>query len=371
MSNSNSIYSIKNFKVTDFYLENSQAFTPVRIRSEHAGTGSFGHQGSGQVGTHENPGALNNIGVFDITEDLFGSVIEENQLLRNFDNVPRVARAQAVSANRIIYGNYLQSYNIETTNRRSIDIEIDLALKYLPTEIVPNNFALGTTESLKSNRTYEVGVVFKDKFGRETPVLTSKDSSIAVPNVYAPATIKLEVSMRNVLPTWVDSYKFYIKETSNEYYNLALYKAYNASADGTNGEAWLLFNSADSSKVQEGDTLILKKDHSGVSYADSVNGFSPAEYRVLAKSSTAPTLEEDVNTSTAGANGSISAADRDGKFFVKVTNDATLQARVGTDFSSVDKIGSSTTPAIFETKPILPKVKLSSPTQVVTSPMAI
>jgi len=27
--------------------------------------------------------------------------------------------------------------------------------------------------------------------------------------------------------------------------------------------------------------------------------------------------------------------------------------------------------AIFETKPILPKVKLSSPTQVVTSPMAI
>jgi hypothetical protein len=352
LSNSNSIYSIKNFKVTDFYLENSQAFTPVRIRSEHAGTGSFGHQGSGQIGTHQNPGALNNIGVFDITEDLFGSVIEENQLLRNFDNVPRVARAQAVSANRIIYGNYLQSYNIETTNRRSIDVQIDLALKYLPTETVPTAFPLGTTESLKSNRTYEVGVVFKDKFGRETPVLTSKDSSIAVPNVYAPATIKLEASMRNVLPTWVDSYKFYIKETSNEYYNLALYKAYNASEHQTNGEAWLLFNSADSSKVQEGDTLILKKDHSGVSYGDSVNGFAPAEYRVLAKSSTAPTLAKQINGADADTNGSISAADRDGKFFVKVTNDTTLQARLLTDFSGDnDKIGSSTTPAIFETKP--------------------
>ena len=359
LSNSNSIYSIKNFRVTDFYLENSQAFTPIRIRSEHAGTGSFGHQGSGQVGVVTNPGGLNNIGVFDITEDLFGSVIEENQLLRNFDNVPRVARAQAVSANRIIYGNYLQSYNIETTNRRSIDVQIDLALKYLPTETVPNNFALGTTESLKSNRTYEVGVVFKDKFGRETPVLTSKDSSIAVPNVYAPATIKLEASMRNVLPTWVDSYKFYIKETSNEYYNLALYKAYNASAHDTNGEVWLLFNSADSSKVQEGDTLILKKDHSGVAYADSVNGFAPAEYKVLAKSSSAPTLEKNVNSFDSSGNAdpnaevSISAIDRDGKFFVKVKNDATLRARIDTDFAAgnKDKNDSSTTPAIFETKP--------------------
>lgn len=352
LSNSNSIFSIKNFKVTDFYTENAPAFVPVRIRSEHAGTGSFGHQGSSQAGAVTNPGGLNNIGVFDITEDLFGSVIEENQLLRNFDNVPRVARAQAVSANRIIYGNYLQSYNIETTNRRSIDVEIDLALKYLPTEIVPTAFPLGTTESLKSNRTYEVGVVFKDKFGRETPVLTSKESSIAVPNVYAPATIKLEASMRNVLPTWVDSYKFYIKETSNEYYNLALYKAYNASEHETNGEAWLLFNSADSSKVQEGDTLILKKDHSGVAYADSVNGFAPAEYKVLAKSSTAPTLAKEINGAASDVNGSISAADRDGKFFVKVKNDATLQARVGTNFSgSNDKISSSTTPAIFETKP--------------------
>ena len=362
-SDSNSIYNIKTFKILDFFEENANAFVPNLVRAEHRGTGFDNNPtASGGPDTY-----FNNIGVFDITSDLFGNVIEENQLLRNFDNVPKAAKAQAISANRVIYGNYLQNYNVETENRRPVKIDFDLSLKSIPNthswdasddEFDLNTFAIQSTESLKSNRTYEVGVVFKDKFGRETPVLTGENSSITVPNTFAPATIKLQVFMKNKVPSWVHSYKFYIKETSNEYYNLALYKAYNASAENTNGEAWLLFNSADSSKVQEGDTLILKKRNDDENnYSSSVNKFLPSEYKVLAKSSTAPSLAKGVNSFDSSGNadpnaeGSISAADRDGKFFVKVKNDTDLVSFIQDFSGGTDKSTAKSEPAIFETKP--------------------
>ena len=51
-------------------------------------------------------------GFMQITTDVIHKVVPSNQLLRPWDNVPRRALAQEVSANRLIYGNYLQNYNI-------------------------------------------------------------------------------------------------------------------------------------------------------------------------------------------------------------------------------------------------------------------
>ena len=48
--------------------------------------------------------------------------------------------------------------------------------------------------------------------------------------------------------------KYYIKETSNEYYNLVMDRFYD-SGDGT---LWLAFNSADRNKVDEETYLLLK-----------------------------------------------------------------------------------------------------------------
>ena len=416
-SNSPSVFIVKEFTRKEFYEDGTNNFHPSSVQSIHLGT-SF-----------RSDKRFNNVGIFEITSELTGRVVEEEQLLRPFDNVPRKALGQCISANRIMYGNYLQNYDITNSNGQPIEIDIDFKLKYWPAENVPTynvytgvsasdsgttlnltsaNYDLepgmfisgadadssvtaGTTissitdadtivasaniqsmniddgstfhfydktypislkESLKSNRTYEVGVVFRDEYGRETPVLTSKKSSKTVSNYYSPSVVKPFIRMYNDLPPWVRSFKFYIKETSNEYYNIPLYKAYNASAHDTNGEAWLLFNSADSSKVNEGDTLILKNGHGQNSYTGALRSERPAEYRVLAKSSTAPTLAKNINGADADTNGSISAADRDGKFFIKVTNDATLRAALGSDFSSgTDKTNTNANPAIFETKP--------------------
>ena len=51
-------------------------------------------------------------GFFVLEKDVIHATLPSNQLLRPYDNVPRQAKAQEVSANRVIYGNYLQQYNL-------------------------------------------------------------------------------------------------------------------------------------------------------------------------------------------------------------------------------------------------------------------
>ena len=56
---------------------------------------------------------------YSIESEQINRIIDSNQLLRPWDNVPRKALAQEVSGSRIIYGNYIQSYNMLTENGES------------------------------------------------------------------------------------------------------------------------------------------------------------------------------------------------------------------------------------------------------------
>ena len=51
----------------------------------------------------------------DRTKQIFKTV-EANQLLRLFDSVPKKAKSQEISANRIIYANYTHQFNLPTAN---------------------------------------------------------------------------------------------------------------------------------------------------------------------------------------------------------------------------------------------------------------
>ena len=55
----------------------------------------------------------------------------------------------------------------------------------------------------------------------------------------------------------MDYYKYYVKETTNEYYNLVLDRWYNAE----DGNVWLSFQSADRNKLDEETYIILKNGH--------------------------------------------------------------------------------------------------------------
>ena len=188
---------------------------------------------------------------FQVETELIGAVVESNQILRPWDNVPRKAKAQEIVGNRIVYANYLQNYNVP-----SVNLNLTLTPTNHPAVADPTRMRY-PYPSVKSVRTYQAGVVFADEYGRETPVFTSKQGSTKVDISNSDKTNKLTISTVGAPPDWATHYKFFIKENSNEYYNLALDKFY----DAEDGNVWLSFPSSERNKVDEETYLILKKQH--------------------------------------------------------------------------------------------------------------
>mgnify|MGYP001460771996 CR=1 FL=1 len=67
-------------------------------------------------------------GSFTIESEIITSVVNANQLLRPYDNVPKTAKSQEVTASRIIYGNYKQGYDTLNTKIPKIEATVVLAL---------------------------------------------------------------------------------------------------------------------------------------------------------------------------------------------------------------------------------------------------
>jgi hypothetical protein len=94
--------------------------------------------------------------------------LQEAETLRVSDKVPVRALAQEVSGNRIIYGNFVN----QNTPPANIDYNITVIDKDVPfTQYVA--WAEYPNHTLKENRTYQVGFVLSDKFGRESSVILS------------------------------------------------------------------------------------------------------------------------------------------------------------------------------------------------------
>tara|TARA_R100001443_G_scaffold604_8_gene2425 strand:- start:4276 stop:10155 length:5880 start_codon:yes stop_codon:yes gene_type:complete len=213
-----------------------------------------------------------NTGYYRITADNIHAALPSNQLLRPWDNVPKTAKAQEVTGNRLVYGNYVQNLKLEDYT------------PYIVTRYQKRSFP-GTDidysdgkQSVKSQRTYQGGIVFGDKYGRETPVFSGGGNHIVkipydndqtvVFNGMASRSNRLYVRHSPVdLPIMSNDnnstldyepyyFKIFIKETASEYYNLVMDRVYRAEEDGN---LWISFPSSDRNKIQEDDYIILKK----------------------------------------------------------------------------------------------------------------
>jgi len=92
--------------------------------------------------------------------------LPEDQTVRVYDRVPVRARAQETVSNRVVYGNYRDKYFFENT------INYNTAAR--PKSDVFTNFIEYPNHTLKQNRTYQVGFVLADKFGRQSSVILSE-----------------------------------------------------------------------------------------------------------------------------------------------------------------------------------------------------
>jgi hypothetical protein len=209
-----------------------------------------------------------------IDSETIKSTIASNQLLRPWDNVPKKALAQEVSGNRVIYGNYEQNYDLKVSG-----------LKYKPnftnSLVAWGEPAAGSPQkSIKSLRDYKLGVVFTDKYGRETPVIISESGGFKVDKQQSISANRLTVGLNGQPPAEMAYYKFYVKETSTEYYSIAMDRWYAAE----DGNIWLAFPSADRNKIDLDTSLYLKKGKDN----DSNVIENSSRYKVLAIENEAP-----------------------------------------------------------------------------------
>ena len=189
------------------------------------------------------------LGEYVIDSDKIYKAISSNQLLRPWDNVPKKAVAQEVIASRVVYANYTQGYDL-----------INDFKSYYPDfnfNFTSTNVESITLPSVKTLREYQIGAVFVDKYGRETPVISSVTGGAILEKENADKQNKINVSFNNdKYPEELEYMKFFIKETSGEYYNMAMDRFYDAG----DNQLWLAFPSSDINKVTIDDFLILTKD---------------------------------------------------------------------------------------------------------------
>jgi hypothetical protein len=235
-----------------------------------------------------NPPLTGYSGRIKIETELISSLLPANQILRPYDNVPRKALSQEITGNRLIYGNYLQNFNMIDVEGQEVIPSFDFSIVHDPTKnediealvnLKSDPIAGVPIPSLKSMRTYQMGIVYLDKYGRQTPVFTNDSGSRALSKEFNNLYNTIEIGATNNPPVWATHYKFYVKETSNEYYNLALDRFYLP----TDGSVWLSFPSADRNKIDEETFFELKKEHDN----DTVI-LESARYKVLSISNEAP-----------------------------------------------------------------------------------
>ena len=344
-------------------------------------------------------------GLHPFNANTLGLTIDPNQILRPFDSVPKSAKAQEVTANRVVYGNYLKDYNLVETvldfNNEIIsssDIKVNLEVglyTYVNQEINEilgpdgNPIIIGASsddgaievfeeafagtnpnfgvpqESIKSYRSYQVGIVYRDEFGRETPVLTNRQAIIKVSPEDSKKTQRISVIVKNPHPTWAKSYKFFVKDTSLDYNVLPLEEIRHfINVDGEDDasveaqassltektNSVLIFSSDHRNKVQEGDILIQKRAHrkSGQPDPDLSNVTNNYESDNLNLEYEVQRIRNEVPEAL------IDALDDDpnvfeGKFFVYVKTDRPLV--VNNDVGPLPGPNTAKTQGVFETLP--------------------
>jgi len=266
---SNNIYIVKSVKTTD---------------EEHNDIGTFLDPYSGRL---------------EITSELIYKVIPSNQILRPYDNVPKKAKALSISGNRILFGNYTENYDIVSEGK---EITVKFAVN-----VTSSKYGVSSAlPSIKSQRTYQVGVVYRDKYGRETPVLTDSTGSVKLNKGFAVSSNHIRVRITSPLPDWVDTFKYYIRETSQPYYNIAMDRHYPAE----DGNVWIAFSSSDRNKIQEDTFVELKKEHDSDLFVED-----EAKYKVLAIDNEAPDFIRQEYVSKGKLNRKESLSGQNGSIF--------------------------------------------------------
>jgi len=188
--------------------------------------------------------------------------LESSEVTRLFDNVPLTAKAQEIIGNRLVYGNYVQFRDIVNINGIKIIPNYNLTLS---TESITTQ----PKKTFRSDRDYEIGVVYLDEYGRMTTALTSKNNSIYIPPLNSDRANSIFVYLFNEPPFWATNYRFVIKQAQGDYYNIF---PRTFIVDGV--FRYFLINESDRDKITVGGYVIFKT-------ANGIATHSNKQFKVL------------------------------------------------------------------------------------------
>ena len=102
--------------------------------------------------------------------------LPEKETTRVFDKVPIRALSQSTVGNRVVYGNFIDKH----TPPQNLDYNVTVSEKYgtydglVTVTTTRNNSRVSyPNHTLKQNRTYQVGIVLADRYGRQSDVILS------------------------------------------------------------------------------------------------------------------------------------------------------------------------------------------------------
>ena len=280
---------------------------------------------------------------YQITERSFGSALPNNQLSRQFDNVPLKAKSQEITANRLIYGNYTHQF----PQNELLEIElgqIDLGKDPL------------NGPSVKSNRTYDIGVAFIDKYGRVGNIIKAAQSVIKTDfsTKYTQAlTAKIKQTTPNDLglvnsdgDIWAKYYRYYVKDVAGEHFNLSGFNIYNDGLQDENNSdnVYIQFNSNDRNKITE-DTILIPRRHN---FNGSDEIFTTeSRHPVLAIENEAPDVVKNQikEKAVASINGLVILDDIGGRVGIKLPSSITGLGANATDITDAPSPHPGTTQA--------------------------
>ncbi|MBB18616.1 MAG: hypothetical protein CMP20_03980 [Rickettsiales bacterium] len=188
--------------------------------------------------------------------------LPDREVTRTYDKVPLKAQSQESAGNRVIYGNYIDKH----TSPLTLDYKVSVGEKLRPTNSNSNlSYLSYPNHTLKQNRTYQVGVVLCDRYGRQSDVILSPplEEAVELPPgsgiYYGDSTItnpykdgefwketlewpgdSLKVLFENLIPTEIAeregypglysetnptgwyTYKIVVKQQEQDYYNVYL-----------------------------------------------------------------------------------------------------------------------------------------------------
>ena len=191
------------------------------------------------------------------------TILPESEILRLYDNVPRLAKAQTLMGNRIVYGNYLEGYDMLNDSGQPVKHAFNATLVQTPLDNSDGNVESPeyySRKSLHSNRVYEIGVVYMDEFGRSSTALVAPNNKVEIDcgDSIFQNQIRVTIPAISLAPAWASRYKFVIKPDSENYETI-----YTNQNFEFGGDVYFLLEGENAAKVEKGDRYVVKKDTSG------------------------------------------------------------------------------------------------------------